>query len=250
MKNDLARPEEDAGHDLREIPKWTRRYAQNRALPFLAFIGIFIAGSAVFAGVPFLIKWALSRGDRLLAAVFTVALCGFAVWWLWFSFVGGARIMKQITERLYRGEGSVSTGGMPDALPGRRAYLAVFLFMFCILASVGLGLLGLLPQYYMQPISALYVVPFLMYLWAKCRPGASPFMLLWPGLYALHAVLIVAGAPVHFSGRYEVLNMFLPVVGYGVIAGLAGHIYSRIALRRLRALARSPAMPGHNGSEA
>jgi len=245
----------DEGHDLREIPKWTRRYAQNRALPFLVFMAVFIAGAAVFAGLPLLIKWALSRGDRFLAAVFTVALCGFAAWWLWFAFVGGARIISRIAERLYRREGSVSTRGMPDAFSGRRAHLAVFLLMFCGVADVGLGLLGLLPQYYMQPISALYVVPFLLYLWAKCLPGASPFMLLWPALYALHAILLVAGAPIHFGGQYEVLNMFVPVVGYALVAGLIGHLYSRVALRRLRALAKSPetespAMSTHGDAQA
>jgi len=32
----------------------------------------------------------------------------------------------------------------------------------------------------------------------------------------------------------------VPVVGYGLIAALAGHLYSRYALRRLRAIARGP----------
>jgi len=38
--------------------------------------------------------------------------------------------------------------------------------------------------------------------------------------------------------------MLVPVVGYGVIAGVAAHIYSRYALRRLRTLATSPEETG------
>ena len=68
-------------------------------------------------------------------------------------------------------------------------------------------------------------------------------MMLWPTLYAIHAILLVAGAPIYFGGKWEALNMFVPVVGYGVLAALAGHIYSRIALRRLRTLATSPETP-------
>ena len=64
-------------------------------------------------------------------------------------------------------------------------------------------------------------------------------MLLWPGLYALHAILIVAGAPIVFTGAWEGLNMLLPVAGYGLLAGLAGHIYSRFALRKLKDAARA-----------
>ena len=33
--------------------------------------------------------------------------------------------------------------------------------------------------------------------------------------------------------------LFIPIVGYGLLAGLAGHVYSRIALSRIRVLARS-----------
>jgi len=110
-------------------------------------------------------------------------------------------------------------------------------FVFCALASVGLGLLGLYPIRLMQPISALYLVPFLCYLGLKLRRVGSPFMFLWPGLYAVHAVLLVTGVPI---GMGPMLDMFVPTVGYGLVAALSGHIYNRVALRRLRRLAAGP----------
>jgi hypothetical protein len=60
--------------------------------------------------------------------------------------------------------------------------------------------------------------------------------LLWALLYTLHALLILAGAPIVFHGKWWNLNLALPVFGYGILSLLAGHIYSRVALRRLRRL--------------
>lgn len=226
--------------DLREIPKWARRYAQNRTLPMLVLFGIFVVGSVAFGGLSYLTAWAYVTDQRALAVAAMLVLSGFAAWWMWFSFVGGQRIMRRITERLYRSEGSISVGPSPEENIRRMAPAVGFLFMFCVLASVGLGLLGVLPIRYMQPISALYVIPFFVYIGIAQRGSGSPFMLLWPMLYGIHAILLVAGAPIYFAGKWEALNMLVPVIGYGVLAALAGHIYSRMALRRLRALAASP----------
>ena len=244
MKPNADRPLEKQYDQVRDIPKWARRYAQNRTLPVVVFLGIFVFGWCMFAGLSYLTAWAYKADQRFLAAVSMLVLCAFAVWWLWFSFVGGTRIMRQISERLYRAEGSVLVGPPlgPDATR-QPPTLIVFVFMFCVLASIGLGLLGFLPISLMQPVSALYVVPFLCYLGLKMRRIGSPFMLLWPALYGIHAILDVAGVPVRFWGDFHALDIFVPMVGYGLIAALAGHFYSRFALRRLRHLAASPDAP-------
>jgi len=236
----------ERGRDLREIPTWARRYAQNRTLTVLVSLGIFVAAFVAFAGLSSLTVWAYITGRRVVAALSAVALSGFAAWWLWFSLVGGGRILRSITDRAYRREGSVSVGP-PEQATGRAPHFVGFLFASCIIAHVALGFLGFLPIRYMQPISALYVVPSVVYLGMRLRHIGSPFMWLWPALYAIHAILLVAGAPIYFGGKYEGLNMFVPVVGYGVVAALAGHLYGRIALRRLRALARSPELEGGTG---
>ncbi|UCC69028.1 MAG: hypothetical protein JSV79_03655 [Armatimonadota bacterium] len=240
----MKRTDDSAGEaddGVREIPTWARRYAQNLTLPVVVSLVIFAVASCMFGGLSYLTAWAYVNDKRVLAGASMLVLCAFAVSWVWFSFVGGTRIMRQITKQLYRGEGSASVG--PPLGPGAMSHpptLIGFVFMFCVLASVGLGLLGFLPTRYMQPISAVYVVPFLCYIGLKVCRGGSPFMFLWPALYAIHAVLLVTGVPI---GMGPMLDMFVPTVGYGLIAALAGHIYSRVALRRLRRLAASPEVP-------
>ncbi len=105
-----------------------------------------------------------------------------------------------------------------------------------ILTEMALTGLGILPMKYMQPASALYLVPAIALILSSpgVRATGSPFMMIWPGLYVLHAGLVVAGAPIQFQGHLAMLNMLIPVVGYGFIAALAGHIYSRYALRKLK----------------
>jgi hypothetical protein len=191
----------------------------------------------MFGGLSYLTAWTYKADQRFLAAASMLVLCAFAVWWVWFSFVGGARIMRQISERLYRGDGSVVVGGCAGDGELKRPPPGVFVFMFCVIAHMGLELLGLLPIRYMQPISALYVVPFACYLGLKMHRAGSSFMFLWPALYGIHAVLLVTGVPI---GMGPMLDMFVPMVGYGLVATLAGHLYSRVALRRLRMLAASP----------
>ncbi len=245
MKPDDERPPRKQYDDVRDIPKWARRYAQNRTLPVVVSLAIFIAGFGLFGGLSHLTVWAHVHDRRLLAGTAMLVLCAFALWWLWFSFVGGARIMRQISEQLYRGEGSASVGlALGPGAMSQPPTLIGFVFMFCVLASVGLGLLGFLPIRYMQPISAVYVVPFMLSLGLKQRPGGSPFMLLWPALYGIHAILDVAGVPIRFWGEMHFLDVFVPVIGYGLVAALAGHIYSRFALRRLRRLTATPDLPG------
>jgi hypothetical protein len=236
MNPNIRQPQGEPDAGLREIPKWARRYAQNRTLPVLASLLVFAAGYAVFGGLSYLTAWAYKAGERFLAAAAMLVLSGFAVWWLWFCFVGGPAIMRRICQRLYQREGGV-IAGTSQAEEHKRLPLGVFVFLFCVVASIGLGFLGFLPIRFMQPISALYVVPFMCYLGLKMHGTGSPFMFLWPALYGVHAVLIVAGAPIRLGPAFDII---VPTVGYGLIAALAGHIYSRIALRRLRALAASP----------
>ena len=240
MRETTDEQESKQDQDIRTIPTWTRRYAQNRTLPLVVFLGIFLAGFGAFSGLSYLTGWAYVTSQRALAVAAMLLLCGLAVWWLWFSFVGAPPMLLRITERVYRKEGAVSVGPSPDSNRGRAAPAVAFLFMFCVIASVGLGLLGVLPIRHMQPVSALYVVPFLVYIGITLRGIGSPFLWLWPALYGIHAILVVAGAPIRFSHPWEALNMLVPAVGYGLLAALAGYIYSRVALRRLRALAGSP----------
>ena len=236
-----ARPPDD---EVREIPKWARRYAQNRTLPVLVFLVICVAGWAVFAGLSLLTGFAYLFGLRVLAIASMTALCAFTAFWIWFSFFGAAPLIDRISQWLYRREGSVTIGipqvgfpqvGFPPKAEHKRLLLVAFVYMFCVLAGVGLGFMEVYPMSLIQPASALYVVPFLCYLGWRLRAHriGSPFMFLWPMLYAIHAVLMVAGAPISMGPMFD---MLVPIFGYGFLSALAAHLYSRIALRRLRHL--------------
>lgn len=218
---------------VREIPKWAQRYAQNRTLTLVVLLGISVFSCCVFAGGAFFILLAYVLGQRTLAAVGVLALSGWTAFWIWFSFFGAARFTGHMAKWLYRGEGHVSPQQPLGLVHGRNATWAAVVLILCVEASVVLGFLGYIPERLMQPVSAIYLVPFMLYLGWKQRETSSPFMFLWPALYAIHAVLIAAGVPI---SRGPVFDMLFPVFGYGLVAGFSGHIYSRIALRRLRSL--------------
>ena len=143
--------------------------------------------------------------------------------------------MAGLDQRLYAREGRVE---LRSSSPGRAVRAATIAFGVCVAASVGAGLLGMVEMRYLQPLTALYFVPFAVFLTVVQRPQGSYLMLLWPGLYLAHAILLVAGAPILFQGRWEALNLLLPTLGYGLLAALLAHLYSRYALCRLQRIAR------------
>ncbi|MCK4323816.1 MAG: hypothetical protein KAW89_04750 [Armatimonadetes bacterium] len=250
MRANMTERENKQDNDVRDIPKWTRRYAQSRTLPMLVLFAIYVVATAVFSGFCYLMftAGALARGPAVAVAALLL-IGGFAGC----ATAGVIWIMRRMSERLYRSEGAVSPGPSPGENMSWRspvvALVFTLVFMFCLTASVALAIREVVPMRYMQPISALYIIPALVYMGIIQRGAVSPFMVLWPALYALHAILLVAGAPIHFGAILGMLNIFVPVVGYGVIAALAAHIYSRYALRRLRTLATSPETPDQSIEE-
>jgi len=235
MAPDTNIPAAKSEDDLRQLPKWARRYAQNRTLRIVVTLGIILAGAGVFLGLGYLSAWAFRRDNSVLMWACLAALWAFIGWWLWFAFVGASRLIPRITQRLYHAEGSVSMGGAPDTELPQLPNLSICVLLLFATAHMFLIQRGVLPERYVQPIAVLYVVPFMLWVGLRLRPSSrSPFMCLWPALFVIHGVLIVAGVPI---SRGIAFDIFVPTVGYGLIAALAGHIYSRVALRRLRAVA-------------
>lgn len=235
----------DNPEDLRRIPLWAARHARNRRAILVAiFIVIFLALFAAIGGFSRLAGIAFRTGRPVLGFC-SMALALFACGALIFASVyhavpkWGGKGLDRLFERLCGEEGAVVPPLLAEPKTPRWALWFIEIgFGACILATVILGFLGLIPEAYMQPVSALYSVPFLLFLSYELRAVAGLIPLLWPFLYALHAILIVAGAPILFRGKWDDLNMLLPTFGYGILTALIGYFYSRYALRKLKRLAR------------
>jgi len=249
MSQPFKTGDSDQLRDPRELSRWVRLYAQNRSLPMVASLVIFVVFSVAIGGGSYLAGAAYLTGHMVLFAACIVELVFVIAALIYVSVPqwGGKR-MEQLAKRLYAKEGQVAVATTQVAGRRRAGLLLGLVFGACIVASLILGLLGYIPHKYMQPVSALYVVPFLVVLNVLMRPAVGWLMVLWPALYALHAILIVAGAPILFTGEWDGLNMLIPVAGYGLLAGLVAHIYSRFALHRVKRLARM-GLPGADGQE-
>ncbi len=227
---------------LKEIPKWTRRYTENRTLPFLINMMIFLLFSAAIALASYFGGRAYWSGNVLLLWICILSLMIVISALIFFSVPKwGGRVVKKLNLQLYRKEGQVTLPA-PEKTKRQQtaARVAGLLFAACILISVILGVLGYIPIKYMQPVSAIYTVPFIISIGIWQQPAVNPagfLAWLWPTLYSIHAILIVAGVPIHFDRPWIFLNMLIPIAGYGILCGLIGHIYSRYALKKLKARA-------------
>jgi hypothetical protein len=226
--------------DAREIGKWARTYAQNRTLGVLVSLTVFLALFLAIAASSYLGGQAYRSGNAAILWA-SIALMASAMAGLLFFAVPrwGGKWVERMTERLYVGEGSARLEAPRTRSRRWLMGLAAATFAVCILAQIAIRQKYGIPEQYVQPISAIYCVPFLVAIWLVQRPAVGPLALLWPALYALHAVLILAGVPILFDGRWQDLNMLIPTAGYGLLAGLIAHAYSRFALRRLRRTARA-----------
>ena len=221
---------------VKDIPKWTRKYAQNRTIPFLIFLTINLCLFAGIAIPSYFGAIAYRNGNMVL---FDISVFVLIISMICVTIISvpkwGSKIIERITRRVYAGEGSILMS-VPESMKKKKwvGYVVAMVFGSCVFISVILGLLGYLPIKYMQPLSALYFVPFLVFLYLWQRSIIGPLALLWPTLYGIHAILVVAGVPIVFEGPWTALNMLIPVAGYGLLCGLAGHLYSRYALKKLK----------------
>jgi hypothetical protein len=196
----------------------------------LVFAGIFwssIAGGAARRSGQSM-AYGIWLGMAILFCIVNIFLS------IYMSIPGRAKpVLDWIGGRVYRSEGRVSSA---ECQPARKRgpiwFLVPFLFGACVLAQVVFG--AAIPPRYQQPVSALYVLPFMLYILLSGQSASVLATVVWPSLYAVHAALLLAGAPILFAAKWDALNMALPTFGYGVLSFLVSHLYSRFALRRLR----------------
>jgi len=138
---------------------------------------------------------------------------------------------------IYGKEGTASTA-QPKLTKKKKCLDIVvgIVYMVCLIGSMELAMTGYIPVKYLLPFMALFVVPFGVYQYFILWPRLGPVLLLYPILYAIHAILIIVGVPIFFTGTFAVpLNMFLPLI-YNLLAYVIGHICSRYALKKLKGL--------------
>lgn len=236
---------------LKEIPKWTRRYAQNRTLTILVLMVLTgLLGMLVAALVGFLSAFAVAAflkgnvvfgcaGVTVLVAVLAAIVKSYIVILAKFGGKNKGLLDQIIDRRIYGHEGFTS---MPQPTLSKRMkcldILVGIVYMVCLLGSMELAMIGYIPVKYLLPLMALFVVPFNVYLYFMQRPRLGPVLLICPVLYTIHAILILAGVPIFFMGTLAVpLNMLLPIT-YTLLTYMIGHLYSRYALKKLKDLAR------------
>lgn len=229
-----SRPRITEADNSRALSRWTARYATSRALP--ALVGL-VVSTIMF--VALFVMWralgeSYRAGNGVLFWILIPLLLILHVLLVWMSVPRwGGRWMQELGLRYYRQEGDVAAEGpLPRSRMMRIGKIVVTMYGVAIVTHVGLGLADVLPIETMQPISALYVLPFTCFLaWAT----RSYMMLLFPILYGLHAILVVAGVPIQVEGPLApMINLMGPMAGYMAFAALVGHLYNRIALAQVK----------------
>lgn len=224
--------------ELKELVVWTRRYARSRTLSFLIqwcliFVAIFVI--SLIAG---LTQQSYISGNRPLFYISIFFLSGALVL---FGYISISRwtteVIWQITTWLYGKEGIVSLeeDEQTRQLPRWVIVLIGLMFVYHVFGALLISFRYLSLQY-IQPYSAVGLVPVLCILIYYQRLGFWAWF--WPLLYGLHAVLLVFGFPISFPRQWYLLNIILPVFGYGLVAIVVGHIYSRYALYKVKKLSR------------
>jgi hypothetical protein len=236
---------------LKEIPKWTRKYAQNRMLtPIVLMVMAMLYGMFVAALVGFPLALAVIgfwKGNMILGCVGIAVLVAALVAILKIHIIilakfGGKNrglIDQLIEQRIYGKEGTASIP-LPKITKKMRGldYLVGAICLIYMLGVNHLCIMGYIAFKYQQPLMALYFVPaFVFEYFFLLRAKVGPLVLICPILYAIHAILIIAGVPIFFTGYMRFWNMFIPLIGYFLLAYMIGHLYSRYALKKLKAAA-------------
>ncbi len=203
---------------LKEIPKWTRKYAQNRTLTILVLMVMICLVSGVTAFSLAFTMTAFMRGKLILAGIGTaVSVAIFISLIVFVAKFGGKNrglIDQKIDKRIYGKEGTASVP-VPKSSKKRICLEIVsgVIFFICFFGSWYLAMEGYIAFKYLQPVSALYIVPYIVcgwYFWQS--PKMGPIYLLHPILYAIHAILIVPGVPLFFTGNFCIFSICLPLL--------------------------------------
>ena len=208
---------------LKEIPKWARRYAESRTAPLIVFSLVFVVnfGMAVLGVYCFL-------NHHFILATIMMISCTTLV--IYFIATWDRHEARYFTKT-----------GIPqsESVKQIRKFLPLPLIT-CVVIDVILEQRGIFPHHLSVPVSALYVCPLLIF--ANWRWGRGSFIgYLWAALYGGWSIAILFKVPILTFSQGGQLKpgdeMYLAAPVTGVITGIVAYIYSRYALKKLKAAA-------------
>ena len=206
---------------LKEIPKWARRYAESRTAPLIIFSMVFIA----CFGMVSLSVYCFLKGKFILAVIMMVL---YVATFIYFLITSDRHETRYFTKT-----------GIPqsESVQQIRKFLPLPLILFVVI-DVIMEQRGVFPHHLSVPISAVYVCPLLIF--ANWRWARGSFIgYLWATLYGAWAIAILIKVPILTFSEASQLKpgdeMFLAVPVTGLITGLVAYLYSRYALKKLKA---------------
>ena len=240
-------PSEREGEKVRKLASWTAKYACHRtAGPFLARGILNLSFFFAFFGLSALAGRLLNAGQTIAFWACVGALAAVAVLIVLYAFTPwGHRLPERWGTKLFASDGHAATRSPEPRASRLTCQIVSGLFGACVIGTVVLGYGDVIPGRYAQPITALYVVPFMAFIgWARALPGAAghavittPVMWLWPTLYALYTILVLAEAPV-FGPVQGPTHIIVAMCSTMFVTGFVAYIQSRLTLRKLKSLSR------------
>lgn len=236
---------------LREIPKLTGIYARSRSLAGIVDMVVRLLWLSMFGALWYLLMQANEAGNEQVAALCGVLLLNTILFGLWYVRRGSPKITRAIAAVMYSREGQVGPRDNDAAIHPAKWGFAEIAYMLTVIACIEMGLFGFIPAHITVPLSALVVVPYMIWALYRKRERASALWNVAPALYVLYSILLLVDFPFYFDGPFagqprmaQTINIPLAIIVSWLIAGIIVHIHSRFVLARLR---RAAAMPSGEG---
>jgi len=216
--------------DLQKVNKLMRNYSTNR--PHTAIVSLIIFGFLFFS--MFGLSTFIGKSNSLIIIIPAVLfLTCISIGLIFFSIPKYNRqLLSYITLTIFKKEGIVNNQILISPAKKKIMAISAGIFIICVPLNVLLGFFNLYDPRYMQPISAIYVVPFMLVIIFFTHPIAK-INLIWPILYAVHAVLTIFKIPVFFDSQYLLLNMSSIFI-YGLFTLLISFFVGQINLQKLK----------------
>jgi hypothetical protein len=173
------------------------------------------------------------------AVLFVIVSIFYVKFLLKFGGKNRGLIDKYVDQWIYGKEGNASVSNPTITKKLKWLELIVSIVSFLgLMMTMFLGINNYIAVKYTLPLAALFSVPSLVFQYFIRRPNQGPLLLICPILYTIHAILVVAGVPIFFTGKFGVFwNISFPLLGYNFLAYVISHLYSRYALQQLKNIA-------------